>query len=103
MDNKGYIATVGEFYEDDSILYSNYSYIGYTNYGYSWDDETRYLPISTSDKDNWSRYDSMEIYLEAIGLLEYEIETLFKRYTISELENELYSMDVDDILELVYI
>lgn len=51
MDSKGYISTVGEFYDEDGILYSNYSYLGYTTYGwsniegytYAWADEEKEL------------------------------------------------------------
>lgn len=66
MDGKGYISTVGDFYEDEGILYSNYSYLGYTTY--SWNSYSPSSIVLTADEQE------LVNKMMDIGLYQYEAE-----------------------------
>ena len=78
MDGKGYISTVGDFYEDEGILYSNYSYLGYTTY--SWNS---YSPsgiiLTTDEQDLVNR-------MMGLGLYQYEAEGVLWELTTYEID-----------------
>lgn len=66
MDGKGYISTVGDFYEDEGVMYSNYSYLGYTTYSWS-DYSTQSIVLNKDEKDLVNK-------MMGIGLYKYEAE-----------------------------
>ena len=78
LDRFGYIATVGQFYEEDGILYSNYSYMEYYNYGSYWN--SNYFLPTKNEAEIIRR-------LEIIGLLKWEIEEVLDILDLSEIES----------------
>jgi len=101
LDRFGHIATVGQFYEEDGILYSNYSYMEYSNYGSYWnsnyyqqpkksDNSVYYLPTK-SETEIIRR-------LEIIGMLKWEIEEVLDNLDLSEIETCLKRPDALEVL-----
>lgn len=89
MDSSGYIATIGKFYEEEGVLYSNYSYVPYTPY--VWEGYTSIL-------DDYYMNDDIYNELEIMGLLDYEIRELRVMLSDSQIKEILEQDDSIDVL-----
>ena len=94
MDRHGYIATIGEFYEEDGILYSNYGYMAYRAY-------TPVISYASALEPYHYGYDDLDddIYydLEMLGLVEYEIKEIRVMLSNSQIDDILIEPDAIDI------